>query len=611
MSGSFDKLMLQIGLVDQVSRPLATIDRGIATTTANWQKMAGGSAAIMAAGVALRGVLDPIVQMDRALGEVASLGVAQNGLDTLSMTALNFSMDYGKSASEFVRASYDIQSAIAGLNDNELASFTESSALLAAATKADAGTITSYMGTLYGIFKTQATAMGKADWVAAMTGKSALAVQMFKTDGQNMADGFKALGAAATSAGADVNEQFAVLGTLQATMSGSEAGTRYKAFIGNYFQAGQKLGLAFTDQSGQMLPMVSILEKIRTKFGAVLDGAESKQLKDAFGSDEAVALIKLLINDTAGLQHNIRALGKTTNADKARAMASKMTDQWERLGAVSFALRAKLMGGVYSPIAAIIGRLADAGKQTVKWMDMFPHLTRVIATTTLGVVAITGAIGLLSVITALGRFMMLGFGVAVAIAKTPLLLLRGAIWAYNTALKVARGTMILFRAAMLAVNIAMYANPVGLIILGVVALVAAVSAAIYYWDDFKAALADWGIFKTLGGWIDALIGKLKGLGFDIDTPSIPTPTDPGSPAARRALPPLPGQAELSAYLAPSRDVRPGAVGQQLIQANARAQATSQGPYRGPKVQIGEQHINVQTALSPAELAQNAWLETRS
>uniref|UniRef100_UPI003B9EC40A phage tail tape measure protein n=1 Tax=Aeromonas enteropelogenes TaxID=29489 RepID=UPI003B9EC40A len=479
--------------------------------------------------------------------------------------------------------------------------------------KADTGTITSYMGTLYGIFKTQATAMGKADWVAAMTGKSALAVQMFKTDGQNMADGFKALGAAATSAGADVNEQFAVLGTLQATMSGSEAGTRYKAFIGNYFQAGQKLGLNFTDQSGQMLPMASILDKIRAKFGAVLDGAESKQLKDAFGSDEAVALIKLLINDTGTLQNNIKALGKTTNADKARVMASKMTDQWERLGAVSFALRAKLMGGVYSPIAAIIGRLADAGKQTVKWMDMFPHLTRVIAATTLGIVAITGAIGLLSIITALGRFMMLGFGVAVAIAKSPLLLLKGAVWAYNTALKVAEGTMILFRAAMLAINIAMYANPVGLIILGIVALVAAVSAAIYYWDDFKASLSDWGIFKTLGGWIDSLIEKLNSLGFDISTPSAPTPAAPTLPKPKQpgVMPKMPGIEALSAYLAPPRDVRPGAVGQQLIQDNAHAQAVKSGGYGGPRTQIGEQNINILTAISPAELAQNDWLETRS
>ncbi len=60
-----------------------------------------------------------------------------------------------------MRASYDIQSAIAGLTDDELSRFTTASATVAAATKSSSQTITAYMGTMYGIFKDQADAIGK------------------------------------------------------------------------------------------------------------------------------------------------------------------------------------------------------------------------------------------------------------------------------------------------------------------------------------------------------------------------------------------------------------------------------------------------------------------
>ncbi|MFR9705045.1 phage tail tape measure protein, partial [Aeromonas sanarellii] len=77
----------------------------------------------------------------------------------------------------------------------------------------------------------QAKRMGKANWVEDVAGKTALAVQLFKTTGQGMADAFGALGANATAANISMDEQFAVLGQLQATMGGGEAGTKFKAFL--------------------------------------------------------------------------------------------------------------------------------------------------------------------------------------------------------------------------------------------------------------------------------------------------------------------------------------------------------------------------------------------
>jgi ferritin-like metal-binding protein YciE len=89
---------------------------------------------------------------------------------------LRFSTQYGESAQDFVRSSYDIQSAISGLVGNELGTFTEASAILAKGTKADMGVITDYVGTMYGIFKNSADQMGKGEWVKMLTGQIAQVV---------------------------------------------------------------------------------------------------------------------------------------------------------------------------------------------------------------------------------------------------------------------------------------------------------------------------------------------------------------------------------------------------------------------------------------------------
>jgi len=67
-----------------------------------------------------------------------------------------------------------------------------------------------------------------------------------------------------------------------------------------------------------------------------------------------------------------------------------------------------------------------------------------------------------------------------------------------------KGAMLLWQGAIWLVNAAMYANPVGLIIAGIVALVAIVGAAIYYWDDLSSALMNTVAFKWVSDQLSAL-----------------------------------------------------------------------------------------------------------
>ncbi|MGP7732902.1 phage tail tape measure protein [Oceanimonas smirnovii] len=419
-----EQLMLTVSLVDKVTRPIQGINQQIKQTgelgRQSMDRMIGGAAGLAASGVALHQALMPAIEMDRALGEVKSLGVAEQDLNKLSQTATDFSIEFGKSATEFIGAAYDIKSAMGDLSGDELAGITKSSAVLAAATKADTATVTAYMGTMYGLFKQQADAMGRDNFAAMVAGQTAQAVESFKTTGAEMSAAFTSIGAAGTAAGIAMNEQMAVLGTLQATMSGSEAGTKYKAFLAGIAGAQDKLNMSFVDGNGNMLGMVQILQKLKDKFGDTLTVAESDALKKAFGSDEAVALIKQMIPGVDGLAHSIDNVGKQTGMDKATQMAGTMTDQWERLEQVWFALRAGAGASVLPTINAVVGSIVDGMAVLVEWTDMFPHLTEVVTWAALGIGGLSAVMAAWSVVAGIA-------GLAMGAVSWPILAVVAAI----------------------------------------------------------------------------------------------------------------------------------------------------------------------------------------
>lgn len=494
-------LMFTVGMIDQITKPIAKISKGLNGLTNDYQrgtmKMASGVAGIAASGYALQNALMPAIEMDRALGEVKSLGVRESALKQLTDTSYEFALKYGKSSTEFVKSSYDIQSAIAGLNDNDLSAFTMSSNVLAAATKADAGTITNYMGTMYGIFKNQANAMGKSEWVEQLTGMTATAVQAFKTTGAEMSSAFTSIGAEATSAGIGMNEQMAILGTLQATMSGSEAGTKYKSFLAGVGKAQDALNLSFTDSQGAMLPMVDILNQIKGKYGETIDVAEGDELKKAFGSAEAVGTIKLLMNDIDGLGKSINDLGDVTGMQQAEKMAMDMTDQSERLSQSWFVIRAAFGSAILPAFNDFVGLIADMGSGVLSFTEEFPTLTKWLGYAAVGVLGLVAAGGLISVVMGAATMATTAWNTATMIG-------RGISTAFTASLAFLRG-------AMLAVNLVMYANPIGLIVAGITLAIAAVGALIYYWDDLKATMGEWGWIKAIGGIFSSVWGGIKSI----------------------------------------------------------------------------------------------------
>lgn len=275
--------------------------------------------------------------MQGALGEVASLGVKD--LEGLREAARDFSNEWaGTSAPEFVRASYDIKSGISSLSDQGVAGFTRLAALTAKATKGTVAEMTSLFASSYGIYKEQYKALSDMEFGALFSAGIAKAVQDFKTTGPKMQEAIQQLGASATKAQVPLQEQLTILGMLQQTMGGSEAGTKYKAFLKDVAKAGGELGLPFLDANKKLKSLPEILDILRKKYGETINEIGAHEIQQAFGSEEGVALKKLLYSQTEALRQNAQNMGAAMRGgtglteEMARAMNAGLEAEATTLG---------------------------------------------------------------------------------------------------------------------------------------------------------------------------------------------------------------------------------------------------------------------------------------
>lgn len=535
MAGSLDKLMLTIGLLDKITGPMRGIQKTIQQVTSTSRKAfmntAAGVAALVAASSTFANTVNPANDMNMALGEVRSLEVADSTLAALNQAGLKYSIEFGDQASNYVRSAYDIQSAIDGLVDNDLPRFTTAAGTLAKATKANVTDITGYFGTMYGIFKNQANEMGKGTWVEMLAGQTAKAVQMFKTTGPEMSAAFGSIGADATTMGVKLNEQMAVLGTLQATMSGAEAGTKYGSFLEGLSGAQEKLGLQFTDDSGQLLPIVEILDMIKSKTNGLNALEMQDVLSSAFGSGEAVGFIKLMSNDVGKLAGDIDALGDIKGMDKATWMAKQMQNNFTRLSAAVTGISIAIWQKALPAIEPYINMMTDAASVVVEWADKYPNLTKYVGLAATGFIALVAVAGVMTLAIGLMQYASVGLMLRFVLIKPVIWGVRLAILSLKVAFTVLRVTALLLYGssilmgfgltalkagflsslpAVWAFSAALLANPLTWVVMGIFAVAAAIIGLIYYWDEVTAAvgrffsglwdIADTSMFEPLKEW---------------------------------------------------------------------------------------------------------------
>jgi TP901 family phage tail tape measure protein len=345
-------------------------------------------------GVAIAGakqLVDAYGEVVTARNDGLALGLDEAGIDSITAKAKEFSnMWSGTTQKEFIDGAVEIKSAIDTLGAEAIGDFTKIAALVAKSTKSTTAEMTSLMSTGYGVYRRQFDDFGKAvvagwDKMSAEErdiefGKYFAAglvetVNVFKSDGQQMSAALTNLGATATSANIPFAEQLAILGQLQLTMSGSEAATKYRSFIGAAAGASEKLGVSFMDANDKLLSMPAILEVLRKKYGATLDAMETQEMKKAFGTDEAIALIQLLYPEIDSLKKNISGMGEALKTgmsttermaqimnsgpnESFKLMSQRIQNASVTLGAV-FAPAMMFAAGAVGQLASLIGSLAE------------------------------------------------------------------------------------------------------------------------------------------------------------------------------------------------------------------------------------------------------------
>ncbi|HCJ7431211.1 TPA: phage tail tape measure protein [Citrobacter freundii] len=526
-----------LSLIDKLTRPLKTAQSSLSgfaeKSQASFTKIGIGAAAVWGVAQSIAGVVGPAYEMNAALAEVGSKGVAEDALKRLSGEAMRFSMRYGKGAVDVVRSSYAMKGAMAGLSDLDLPRVTIAANTLAAGVKASGEEAGEYIGAMASRFNAELSSLGHVRFAEELAGKTAYMVQNFGVKMQTMQELIEGTKSAGADFGVSLDEQFAVLGTLSRTL-GTEASGIYEQFLRSAPAAAEKLGMSFVDATGKMLPMGDILQKLQSKYGQSIEGNVKAQqaLDAAFGGGADV--IKKLYGQQDKLNRSITELGRNDGMKRAQEMAARMAEPWERIKATFFAIRVAIGNTLIPILSPLMNRIADVGTKFARWLDMFPNIARWLGYITLGVLSFGLAGAAVNIVMGVFGFTMMGLaaiakvlggawklllwtlnllrpsllttriGLAALWIQSKLLALwtsicRIALAAWNIALKAGAIAMRVYGAATMFAGAAMQflMSPITLIIAGLALLAAGVWYVITHWKELAAAVMNTAAFAWM------------------------------------------------------------------------------------------------------------------
>lgn len=476
MASGVEKLFFRIGLIDNLTGPAKTVTKQISaiqrTANSGFSKIMKGGLGLAAVGYTIDKLVSPALEDMKASAEIKSLGVLDKDLAKLEKTANSFALEFGVDDDDFVRSAANIKRSMPWITDG-LADYTRNANLLAKATGTDADTTATYLGKMTNIFDDLAKKTGEKQWGEALIGMTAETSRIFNTDVNKISDGFTKIGAVGERAGVSLSEQFAVIGSLQNLgWDGKKLGG-YKDLLTELTAGGNKFGMSFIDAKGAALPLFEVIDKLKTKFGDTLDPMEVEQLNKAFGTGANV--IVAMYNKTDKLQESIGKLNaaSTGGMKTAADMAKANTTPLERVIASVNQIREAFSYAILSAIGPFIEGFASLTAKVTNFLGEYPTLSKVIGGITVGVIGITAAISAFT----------LAMGV-VNMIKTACL-----------TFKMLSGVIKLCTISTWNFNAALLANPLGLVFLGVSALLLGIGALFYWYEDLEKALSTstWGI----------------------------------------------------------------------------------------------------------------------
>jgi TP901 family phage tail tape measure protein len=452
--------------------------------------------------VALAAPVKIAAQFEQSMAKVGAVsGATDAQIAKLTATARDLGATTAWSASQAAEGMQFLS--MAGFNTQQTIAAMPGMLNLASAGATDLGSAADIASNILTGFNLKAEEMGRLGDVM---------VNTFTTSNTNLSmlgETMKYVAPVAASTGVSLEQAAAMAAKLgDAGIQGSNAGTALRTVISRLSaptsaasQALNKLGIETQDANGNLRDVPTILSEMNQSMASLGTAARAEMTSTIFGLEAASGATVLLGQAGSGaLQQYTDTLYKTGSASR---VAAKQNDNAmgaiKRLSSAAESI-AITMGNVLLPtlargaeyVASLVGVVDKLAQQ-------FPVVTTVIVGATAAMIAMRVATIAGGYAFTFVRGAVLQVTKVIQMGRTAWLLYTGAMAASNTTSKAAIVVSKAMTAAQWLFNAALRANPIGLVITAITALIAAGVALYKNWDTVSAyAQKAWGAMKSFG-----------------------------------------------------------------------------------------------------------------
>lgn len=317
---------------------------------------------------------------------------------------------------------------------------------------------------------------------------------MFNTDISGFFESAKMGAATFTSTGQSLEDFSAMVGVMASSgIKGSESGTQLRNMMLSLASPSKtaamaldRMGIKTTDAQGNFLNIIDILAQFEKGMKGMGDAEKAAALTDIFGKRTVTGVTLLLAEGTEGLKKYSKELQNAggTAANVAAAMRGSLANRIEVLKSALTELGFKFVDAFASKGGKAIENLTA----TITNFDP----ASIIDFLTTAFTVISKIVGVLWKMRIIIISLAIAWGVykVAMIAAVVISNIMGMVQAVQTLMSAQQGMNVV----QAIFNVLLTANPVGVIIVAIAALIAIIILCVKHWDDITAAMArcwDW------------------------------------------------------------------------------------------------------------------------
>nr|DAT90484.1 MAG TPA: minor tail protein [Caudoviricetes sp.] len=317
---------------------------------------------------------------------------------------------------------------------------------------------------------------------------------MFNTDISGFFESAKMGAATFTSTGQSLEDFSAMVGVMASSgIKGSESGTQLRNMMLSLASPSKtaamaldRMGIKTTDAQGNFLNIIDILAQFEKGMKGMGDAEKAAALTDIFGKRTVTGVTLLLAEGTEGLKRYSKELQNAggTAANVAAAMRGSLAN---RIGVLKSALT-ELGFKFVDAFASKGGKAIENLTATITNFDP----ASIIDFLTTAFTVISKIVGVLWKM----RIIIISLAIAWSVYKVAMIAavvisnIMGMVQAVQALMSAQQGMNVV----QAIFNVLLTANPVGVIIVAIAALIAIIILCVKHWDDITAAMArcwDW------------------------------------------------------------------------------------------------------------------------